>query len=1074
MRSSLFALRLRNALTILFVLGVIATACTLSYLNSTGLNKELRAFISSELAKRQLYVEFDELKLDFNRGVIVDRFKLYENEEKTIPIAYGDQVVLDIDKTKLLRGVQQIDEITFKNTSISLPINHYDPQGSRLELTALNGKIETPTNSRFFTNSLIGNYHGINIAFSGNLYFSEPRTKKKQKIEDLEILALRYQKILNQLDIWQFPKDVPPSVVIHAEGDLSHLEHLRVDYQASSDWLEYNDYRLENVSFRGRLKKTLLTAEQITFTNNGKSAHLSADYDFTNLNGIFEIDSNINIQDFLRQLFDYNIMRHANVLGDFTFSAKGSYQLPDSQILGIQQALPNFMQASPTVDVDVQGKLQLKDTTYFGSQFDQIGTRFSWKNGNIFLDQLSAKNKHGELTGKLLLKKNHVRYDVKSSLPMRAYAPFVKKGSKLAEELSKLKFTDQAAFLFSSKGEITAHSPEEWLTNGTFTAEIHASHFTYETIKGASLTGTFSKNKEAISGNFIATDCAYKDLNAKQLRAQFSHFKNKFDATFIAKDFVFKKLNAAELKCQFNQENDILEGTLATTDFKYEDTPLKRAQAHFYRENGILNVDNLYCEHPEGRLRGGLRFEEEYVRYGIESSIPPKYYLPFVPMKLTREWIKKLEINPQGSIYLSANGKTNLKNPKDWNSKGKVLVKSFKFNNIPVNSTASNYAINRERLILNNTVADLDYTDYPLRKKYKGRRSGTLQLSSVIVDHTTHTVHIGPSSGYAYPAPIARMFHKPTAEHLEQYRMHNPAQFTCQGTFDSIPTKAPKLNFQCNLSLKGTGATLEFLGSDIALYNLGTNITVKPQAVRVRNIVAKTFDGQIEGNLDINFPKNTKSPRFDAFFKFLKLDLRGISNVYAFKEKKKGLLTGNCKLTGLTDHINTLNGSGTISLEKGDLFSAPVLGPLSAILNPILFPFAGKNALSERLKEASANVTIKDGVLATNNIISQTPSFNFAGEGWLNLSNDDINLTIRVNYRGLMGMPMLPIKLAEAPIKFVRLLFTGKKPGTEGFLQFNGSGKYHDPKWTMVPFTPPRDFKNHPLVQAPKAQVVAE
>jgi len=47
-------------------------------------------------------------------------------------------------------------------------------------------------------------------------------------------------------------------------------------------------------------------------------------------------------------------------------------------------------------------------------------------------------------------------------------------------------------------------------------------------------------------------------------------------------------------------------------------------------------------------------------------------------------------------------------------------------------------------------------------------------LEKVFVDNTALTVTLDNITGQAYPAPVARMFHKDSADHLEEYKFFEP------------------------------------------------------------------------------------------------------------------------------------------------------------------------------------------------------------------------------------------------------------------------------------------------------------
>ena len=78
------------------------------------------------------------------------------------------------------------------------------------------------------------------------------------------------------------------------------------------------------------------------------------------------------------------------------------------------------------------------------------------------------------------------------------------------------------------------------------------------------------------------------------------------------------------------------------------------------------------------------------------------------------------------------------------------------------------------------------------------------------------------------------------------------------------------------------------------------------------------------------------------------------------------------------------------------------------------------------------------------------------GDGSLNLKDLTLDMTMRMNARGLLGLLTLPL----------RPLY--------GMFQFRGTGPLSDPEWKKVLFTAPSEKQKELLQPAPKARVVTE
>ncbi len=91
---------------------------------------------------------------------------------------------------------------------------------------------------------------------------------------------------------------------------------------------------------------------------------------------------------------------------------------------------------------------------------------------------------------------------------------------------------------------------------------------------------------------------------------------------------------------------------------------------------------------------------------------------------------------------------------------------------------------------------------------------------------------------------------------------------------------------------------------------------------------------------------------------------------------------------------------------------------------------------------------------------TSTQSTVFLGSGWVDLVKQSLDLTIRMNFRGLMGVAEIPLKVIELPFQALKTIFTGKE--VDGLKQFRGTGKLSSPDWRFTPFQELRDIKDDP------------
>ena len=106
------------------------------------------------------------------------------------------------------------------------------------------------------------------------------------------------------------------------------------------------------------------------------------------------------------------------------------------------------------------------------------------------------------------------------------------------------------------------------------------------------------------------------------------------------------------------------------------------------------------------------------------------------------------------------------------------------------------------------------------------------------------------------------------------------------------------------------------------------------------------------------------------------MDFASLTKLYFNYDGSQGRLNGRYDFSGRGDDARTMEGRGDLAVTEGNVFAIPFLGPLSGILNTIV-PGMGYNVA----RKAAASFTIRDGVIATNNLEVQGHGFSMIGGG---------------------------------------------------------------------------------------------
>ena len=256
-----------------------------------------------------------------------------------------------------------------------------------------------------------------------------------------------------------------------------------------------------------------------------------------------------------------------------------------------------------------------------------------------------------------------------------------------------------------------------------------------------------------------------------------------------------------------------------------------------------------------------------------------------------------------------------------------------------------------------------------------------------------------------------------------------------------------------DINIENPGVTdYEFLGKTLQLRGFSAKISSKADRHDISDLRFQTFEGSGAGALTVK--ENAQGNMLiEGGIRWDNMSLSKIGQKFSFEKDALGAITGRLDFTTLANDTRSLNGKGVIGLKNGQLFNVPIFGPLSLPLGTIL----GKEYSHEQARDASATFVLKDGAVFTKDLLTSTPSTTFVGEGFIDLSENEMDLTMRMNARGLLGLVTLPL----APLR--------------GLFQFRGQGPLKQPVWRSAPFTAPDEGESHPIFKdPPRAQIVPE
>jgi hypothetical protein len=140
-----------------------------------------------------------------------------------------------------------------------------------------------------------------------------------------------------------------------------------------------------------------------------------------------------------------------------------------------------------------------------------------------------------------------------------------------------------------------------------------------------------------------------------------------------------------------------------------------------------------------------------------------------------------------------------------------------------------------------------------------------------------------------------------------------------------------------------------------------------------------------------------------------RVDFARLTKLYFDYDDSQGVVSGSFAFTARMREEEKLRGKGNIRVEDGQVFAIPILGPLSDIINTII-PKAGYEAA----RLATADFTIGDEKIRTENLEIEGAGFSLFGNGDIFFMKDRMDMSVRINARGIPGIVLFPVsKLFE-------------------------------------------------------------
>jgi AsmA-like C-terminal region len=473
--------------------------------------------------------------------------------------------------------------------------------------------------------------------------------------------------------------------------------------------------------------------------------------------------------------------------------------------------------------------------------------------------------------------------------------------------------------------------------------------------------------------------------------------------------------------------------------------PFEYVESAFSWRDGSFFLKDIQLNRGDGKARGKAMIRWPKVQLVLTTTLPVPVYRPFFVGQPLEIVLNDFSERKGAQLEVKLDGGFDVTDKHSWYYSGSGHLKNHSYKGVPVNDAECAFTLNHQQLDFHDGTVVFNYDNYALQKAFNGPKQATAKVGRIRFDAATKLVHVEAVNGEFWAAPLVRFFAPKIADLIEPYRFHQPPELRGAGVVDVTPQGRTSLDVTFTSK---SPADYVFLGENLTLQQPQAKVAIRGERVSVNDLKLEVFDGAIAGRC--SYLGNGK---IEGEFSWNQLSIPKLTTAYGFKMKGGGSVTGRIAFGLNNNEVDTMSGDGLMAMEKAELFSVPLFGPLTPLIGTVL---NDNTAGTQQARNAFFTFKIDKGVLSSNDFKTSTTSLNFTGDGSINLKDREIDILIRMNARGLLGLLTLPLR----PFY--------------GLFQFHGTGPLKNPEWKNVGFNATPEAQNALLAPPPKATIIAE
>jgi hypothetical protein len=569
---------------------------------------------------------------------------------------------------------------------------------------------------------------------------------------------------------------------------------------------------------------------------------------------------------------------------------------------------------------------------------------------------------------------------------------------RLINELQKFTFTSRPSFQVKFSGDLAE------MENAHIEATLRADKVRRDKYEFHDFTASAEFNNQLLSltgcqwsdaaGMFSASGSWSRQGNTAKFQARsnidLKGFLESFGFGGLLSDVTFPAppalASSGEANFTAGAPRFKVIGNISAPSFTYRSVPFTQLNANFSWDGERTLLRDIHVQNQGGQLSAELLDAPEDFRLDIDSNINPIGLRAFVSPDL-QQFLGEWEWPRPPVVHLAIRGQDH--KPESWRGEGTLALERARFRGVWMNSGSARIHFGDGAVTYDNL------------KITRPEGTGT---GGFTYDFKKHEVRISNLKTSLQPNEIIYWIDPKLSKIVAPYKFRGPPSVTANGVYQFAGGKNTKL--ELTVDAPG-GMDYVFLGKTLPLDRISSVLLFTDDRLQITDLKSVLFAGRVSGNADISLAHN--DPRYRATIAVQRVDFPRLTELYYNYKTSQGQLNGSYDFTGLGSEARTMRGNGKLEVTNGDVFAIPIFGPLSGLLNAVLPGNMGYSIA----RKASASLTIKDGIIHTDNFETAGKLFSMVGHGDIHFLDDKLDFYMRMNANG-PGILLTPMyKLFE-------------------------------------------------------------